>query len=406
MIPGHQSLATSHFIILLFDLVITFHPAASQSCRIYYKYGEATLSCAKENMNRVPHFNHNIPPVNVIDLSENSITAITNNPFKGVKTKGLRLGFNNIEYLERNAFKAIRRDLRLLDLRYNKLTSLPIDAIMKLKHLRKLDLSHNAITYRHEDDMNFVFHASEMQVRLESIDLSYNPLRGFYQYLKLGSGIKEFRVSNAELSEMPPVLVELHDAVVLDLSGNRIRDISDEILKGFKHLEVLHLDRNAFKIVPSGMKHLKNLKLLTMSGNQIQYIHKDTFFQLVNLKIVSLSNNKLTGVSAKVFESAHARMTVDLSSNKIRKIDQCFLASSVRRLYLERNKIECDCPLFWLIELGKVDTSIMENSDICGGEKIHSLNYGLKIPMWMRETRKYGRCPEKDLENFDLQICE
>ncbi len=72
----------------------------------------------------------------------------------------------------------------------------------------------------------------------------------------------------------------------LNLSGNRISEIPDEI-ENLQNLFELDLSNNRIKKVNTGITKLKNLKILNLKGNKIPFVELKRIIQaLPNTNII------------------------------------------------------------------------------------------------------------------------
>ncbi|KAL3523098.1 hypothetical protein ACH5RR_015932 [Cinchona calisaya] len=138
--------------------------------------------------------------------------------------------------------------------------------------------------------------------RLRVLNLGVNNLNGdlppwlgsFHQlqYLTL--------MNNSFTGLIPPSISNMSKLISLRLRYNSLRDISNEVFN-ISSLEIIILDRNSFAgSLPDYMcQHLQKLKLLSLSGNNLNGQIPSSFGQCSQLQKLSLSYNKFTGVVPK-----------------------------------------------------------------------------------------------------------
>ena len=86
-----------------------------------------------------------------------------------------------------------------------------------------------------------------------------------------------------------------HPIQVLNLSGNRITNITRNSLKGLDTLEHLVLSGNRIReISVHAFSHLKNLKRLDLSENVVRQLDSEVFAGLANLVDLNLARNGLS----------------------------------------------------------------------------------------------------------------
>lgn len=199
----------------------------------------------------------------------------------------LYLGYNNIASLPTEVSKM--KKLGKIDLIYNKLKALPafgkdvnlvqgtfdyneINTINTdggifcgMDDVESLSFSHNELT-----EFPDIFDASSIYI-MASIDFSYNKI----SKVETTKGINTNNLSLAgnKLESFPAALFKTNSPLtVLNLSGNRIKDFTDEDMKGDKvyMMTSLDLSNNRLKKLPDDMNgtYMPHLYGIDISGNQ------------------------------------------------------------------------------------------------------------------------------------------
>lgn len=200
----------------------------------------------------------------------------------------LYLGYNNIASLPVEVSKM--KKLGKIDMIYNKLTALPafgkdvnlvqgtfdyneIARIEKdadgyfcgMDDVESLSFSHNELT-----EFPDIFDASSIYI-MASIDFSYNKI----SKVETAKGINTNNLSLAgnKLESFPAALFETNSPLtVLNLSGNRIKDFTDEDMKGDKvyMMTSFDLSNNRLKKLPDALNGttMPHLYGIDISGNQ------------------------------------------------------------------------------------------------------------------------------------------
>ena len=226
----------------------------------------------------------------------------------------------NCSHLNVTVLELTSLPLAGLDLSHNLLTS-PGDQLRSLlASLSYLDLSHNQInsagltdqTLRAEqgEESNLtVLSLSHNQIqslssnlfsglhRLETLDLSFNPLRQLDINTSLAIGLlgslQFLDLRGCELRSLQEAMMAgLTSLRSLDLSDNHLRTVDPAIraVKGLKSLvidnnQLVMLDRTSFE----GLDHIQNL---SVSYNlNLTFIEEDTFTNLVHLEDLRLAHN-------------------------------------------------------------------------------------------------------------------
>ncbi|XP_017892407.1 SLIT and NTRK-like protein 4 [Ceratina calcarata] len=145
-------------------------------------------------------------------------------------------------------------------------TNFPRNLLTKLKYLRRLDLSENAI----ERVYTVMFIGLE---NLEDLNLSKNRLRIF----------------DDSLLEVLPMLMHLN------LSRNQMDSIEHMTNKRITRITELDLSHNSLSGLPEGFPNtLQNLRYLDLSFNRIHYLSSGNLMQFKSLDILYINNNLLT----------------------------------------------------------------------------------------------------------------
>ncbi|XP_015216941.2 toll-like receptor 8 isoform X2 [Lepisosteus oculatus] len=291
--------------------------------------------------------------LNILSLSSNNIASIGSENFKGIPNiKEIRLnkncyhgnGCNNSLIIHNDTFSNVL-ELEKLSLNLNRLTRVPqnlpkylkslsltLNKIERVNHfdlenlteLRTLDLSGNCPRCQNapfpcetcktpKGSIEVDPHAFQSLVNLEELHLSGNSLvkvhASWFQnctklkYLFLSFN---FLISEIATGEFLNVLPHVE---VIDLSFNyapksypRKIKLSSNFSK-LEALRALHIEGYVFRILDGNdlnpLFSLKNLSLLNVGTNFLQYIHLTLFQNFFNLSLIYLSENRLASLSQR-----------------------------------------------------------------------------------------------------------
>ncbi|XP_047986383.1 protein slit-like [Leguminivora glycinivorella] len=180
--------------------------------------------------------NH-LPALENIDLSENSLQALTSIFDQTPNLLKLNLSNNRIESLQPNVF----------------------DALTKLK---SLDLSNNVIMGRNLESRVF----KELH-HIECLDFSGNYMTGTSgNLLQSLQTIKTLKLSRCNLDEVPQFTTQpyLTSLTQLTLSSNHVTRLHDNLFINFEKLETIELDDNLIEFIHENVfTPLKNIKTAT-----------------------------------------------------------------------------------------------------------------------------------------------
>lgn len=107
-------------------------------------------------------------------------------------------------------------------------------------------------------------------------------------------------LSSVELNKSD--MKRMSDCTVIDLSGNSIEYLEENLFLNLSKLQVLILDNNLIKTLPvDTFRDLVNLRKLSMKSNQLEALPDSNIF--INnklLEFLDFSNNKLVKISSEI----------------------------------------------------------------------------------------------------------
>ncbi|XP_069721527.1 extracellular matrix protein 2 [Phaenicophaeus curvirostris] len=246
---------------------------------------DTTVSCINAKLTQIPPISD--PDLTSLDLTGNSITAISDEAFNGIP---------NLEWI---------------DLSKNNITSPGIGprAFKVLKKLKRLYL-----------DGNLLVHVpSELPSTLEEIKINDNHLHAIDE-----DGLKD-----------------LKNLVTLELEGNKLSEanVSPLAFSPLKSLSYLRLGRNKFRIIPQGLP--ATLEELYLENNQIEEVSEICFNHTRNINVIVLKHNKLEEhrIAPLAWINQENLESIDLSYNKLYHVPS-YLPKSLLHLVLIGNQID------------------------------------------------------------------
>ncbi|XP_016980214.1 LOW QUALITY PROTEIN: protein artichoke [Drosophila rhopaloa] len=215
----------------------------------------------------------------------------------------------------------------------------------------------------------------QLKLTIEELDLSYNLIRRIPEkaFDGLKDSLNELRLANNLLGDnLNPIFstAELHvlkNLRILDLSGNKIKQIEEGLLKGCVDLKEFYIDRNSLTAVPtnslngpSALRHLslrqnqigsllpdsfnaqRQLEIIDLRHNVIRSIDSLAFKGLQKIREIKLSANRISHLNSDVFENLHSLQKLDLSENFFNQFPTVALAAvpGVKHLNLSSNMLQ------------------------------------------------------------------
>ncbi|XP_020285649.1 leucine-rich repeat-containing protein 40-like [Pseudomyrmex gracilis] len=242
-------------------------------------------------------------PLKVLDLSSNSLTAISDKIQLLTELNTLDLHNNLLEELSPEIGSL--RKLTLINLSENKLEKLPTQFYM-LEELCELHLRNNHISILEPEIGNLIMlthldlsynNLSDLPigmgylVRLVTLNLCHNTIKELPADITSMRSLKTLDVSFNQLEILPP-LGELRKVERVILESNKLNTFPN--ISGCSALTVLYLDNNNIsEIDPEYLEEVGHIKKLTLQNNKIEVIPKE-IIRLINLEVLDVSHNNIS----------------------------------------------------------------------------------------------------------------
>lgn len=220
-----------------------------------------------------PHFNH--PNLTVLQLFDNRLDHFDGQCLSGLKKlKHLKIGGNLIKTIQLNYDFLL--NLETVSLDHNKLEILD-NAFSKLTRLKSLDLIYN-ISLK----LN-----SKIFIGLSTLEQLY--LACVNEKKFISEIDKDF-------------LFGLNNLTILDLKRNHLTKFHHEMFLHTPCLVKLDLSENSLVLEMNSFVHLKHLKFLDLSLNELKSLADGIFTPLRRLEVLSLYYNQLNELNRRTFE--------------------------------------------------------------------------------------------------------
>lgn len=225
----------------------------------------------------------NLNSLRFLNLRRNHIRSLPRDVFKNTMLEHLDLSINEFVVMPAMAFSQIGFTLRYLDMSHNSIESIDSTMFQDIPFLLSLDLSSNKLTILSDNLFNSVGN-------LQVLDVSSNPVRAnFKELLHYLPMARSLSMSNIGLKSFP--YIPLRNLTLLNLTFNQIENVKEATVKDLGNLRYLHLKGNMMSTVPAhAWPYMKNLKLLDLSKNPIQYMTKQSFYGLESLVHLDIKN--------------------------------------------------------------------------------------------------------------------
>ncbi|XP_076648672.1 leucine-rich repeat activity-regulated protein at synapses [Halictus rubicundus] len=152
----------------------------------------------------------------------------------------------------------------------------------------------------------------------------------------------QVRCANLSLVHVPATLKT--DIQILDLSGNRLRELTNDSLALYKNLAFVYLGDNFIRSIhEDAFSNLHYLEVLDLTQNGCDNLPR-SMFQLPYLRKMYLGKNDLQDDMFTHIKVVSPLNFLQLSVNKLKRIPQMGLVPTLDTLNVSRNSIESVTP--------------------------------------------------------------
>ena len=342
MIPIHDRGLSNGHLVRTLDPPCVFNPLCTCS-KPAPDLGKVT--CTSAPFSVVPP-SINSSAIYILILNKNGLRKIEDRSFYGTGISRLEISDNMISSLSSTSLIGLERSLRELNLRNNKLTSIPRSALDRLQRLRELNLSHNLISeIRGEIDFPL-----NLLSTLKFLDLSSNSLTSLDQYsFQMLASLQSLDLSSNNIFVLNQMT--FHASSPIELGSVGMASSSNRTSFGPPSLEYLNLSDNRLDKIPfSTIHNLSSLKVLDLSSNIISSTSDiiDYVGRGLVLSQLHLQDNRIMILSEDAFENFAQIDQLFLSYNPIDVIeDNAFRNLQISLLDLRGCKLSKVGPYSW-----------------------------------------------------------
>jgi small GTP-binding protein len=178
-----------------------------------------------------------------------------------------------------------------LNLSSKGISLLPLE-IYRLRNLKKLNLSHN--------HLSFLSPNITLLTNLVELNLSNNQFIQVPKEIYQITGLKKLNLSRNNLTLLHPEIVQLTNLQVINLGSNQFSSFPKKLFQ-MRKLLALGLGELNLTALPQEIFQLKTLKALSLESNQLHELPSE-ICQLPKLKSLYLSGNPLTSPPLEIAE--------------------------------------------------------------------------------------------------------
>ena len=284
----------------------------------------------------------------------------------------LTLGHNRLSMITRNTFDGLGRALEYLLLNRNRISRITDDALLKINHLRVLDLSRNRLT---------TINLPSIMPQLRVLNLSSCQLQRFPDGLRKFTLVDNLDLSGNRMQQLPRITITSSSFIEnVDFSNNQIGRIDDltyvgrighlslkrnqlgtitvDVFDRVTSIEFLDISDNRLSDIPPAVQHASaSIVRVNMNNNQITSLSNwiDPSNRRSNIEWLELRGNEISEIQVGVLDTIEeSLMKLDLRYNKLTGLNEEVFMKLTRldTLWLAGNPIACNCELAWLRGLG------------------------------------------------------
>ena len=291
--------------------------------------------------------------------------------------------------------------------------------------INKLDASNNLLS---ENSFNEEEHSLGLLSYLISLRFCNNKFNSIPNSLYKLSNLKLLDLSGNSISEIDENLLKgLSSMVELDLSKNKLKNIPESI-QFLSYLEILKVSNNQLLSIPNGLGALTRLKKIFLNENSIQFLPPNLFSKMIGLEEIYLYKNRLENIcdnNSSIFDNMKHLKFLDihsnyltifniftempildsllLSYNQIQYINGLDKCNNLTNLDLNNNKI-ADFPPD-ILKLKKLTTLNLQNNDLNSipntlGLMNNLVRLNIEGNPLKRLVGKMRNCSTQELKNY------
>ncbi|KAF5301199.1 hypothetical protein FQR65_LT08934 [Abscondita terminalis] len=360
------------FLARLNDLNVSYNKLIELPLEITGLRALSKLDVTNNNLKSLPDF-CNMRKLQLLHAQHNDIEELPD--FTGCENiHQIHLGNNFVRKITKD-FCENMTHLKILDLRDNKINSLP-DEIAMCQNVIRLDLTNNELESL-PNTLSLLPHLQNLQVegnKLKQIrsDIIKSGTSRILKYLRekfdSETHSSEFQIkevpSTVNVYSFPDKYVMSHSRT-LSLGMQNLSAVPNNVFEDAKKAEVTVVDlcKNKFASVPEGLRIITNqITELNLSSNQLKEI-PDFIEECVKLQFLDVSKNAIGDLPCNLSNLLWMREIV-LSNNRFRKIPECVYGMQALEILQVSDNQLSDINIEGLKNLKRLATLSLSNNSI------------------------------------------
>ncbi len=219
------------------------------------------------------------------------------------------------------SFKTTKNNLGLFDSKvYSQIPLIPINlTVFHARDIRSLLRGWLASHPEHVGIVNLIQQCIETSN--ERLDLSGQNLGDLddelIEILSHLTWLKTLKLSFNELRQIPPhAFAQMGQLTNLFLNNNHLTTLNENLFSSLFNLSILHLNNNQLtELHPNLFSNLSELVTLRLDNNQLANLPSNLFYNLPGLSTIYLSHNELTTLQPTIFDGQTQLFFLFLENN-------------------------------------------------------------------------------------------
>uniref|UniRef100_A0A1A8P7K1 PH domain leucine-rich repeat-containing protein phosphatase 2 n=1 Tax=Nothobranchius rachovii TaxID=451742 RepID=A0A1A8P7K1_9TELE len=311
---------------------------------------ELNLSC--NNLHTIPMQIGNLQSLQTLSLDGNHLSSLPEELGGLLQLNSLGLSFNNFCHIP-----AVLERLSAVDklaMAGNRVDSLELSTLVRMSHLRNIDLRLNGLRWLKSENTEPVSQVTQMDLRdncLDTLDLSSvcNLETLHCQRNQLGTlTVSGFTLRLLQASSNRLTTVNVYPVpnqlTHMDVSQNLLEYLPDWVCDCRK-IELLDVTHNLLSELPLRLLNSLSLRKLLAGNNCLQRI--PDLLDHVPLEVLDLQHNKLVELPECLFYKALNLKYLNVSANALESVPLSSQSeeslSTLQELYLTGNNLNEDC---------------------------------------------------------------